>query len=49
MHQQIQRVLDRYAGRGGSVRVVTLDDVAHGVPLEAPETVADAIATHLPN
>ncbi len=47
MHQQIQRVLDRYAANGGSVRVVTLDHVAHGVPLEAPQEVADAIAAHL--
>jgi pimeloyl-ACP methyl ester carboxylesterase len=29
------------------VRVVTLDDTAHGVPLEAPQAVADAIAAHL--
>jgi pimeloyl-ACP methyl ester carboxylesterase len=47
MHQQIQRVLDRYAANGGSVRVVTLDHTAHGVPLESPEAVADAIVAHL--
>ena len=47
MHQQIQRVLDRYAANGGSVRVVTLEDTAHGVPLESPQAVADAIAAHL--
>jgi pimeloyl-ACP methyl ester carboxylesterase len=47
MHQQTQRVLDRYAASGGDVRVVTLETCAHGVPLEDPQAVADAITTHL--
>jgi pimeloyl-ACP methyl ester carboxylesterase len=47
MHQQIQSVLDRYAANGGEVRVVTLEHCAHGVPLEDPQAVADAITAHL--
>ena len=47
MHQQIQRVLDRYAANGGQVRVVTLENCAHGVPTEDPQAIADAIATYL--
>jgi pimeloyl-ACP methyl ester carboxylesterase len=47
MHQQMQAVLDRYAANGGQVRVVTLDNCAHGVPMEDPQAVADAIAAHL--
>jgi len=47
MHQQIQAVLDRYAANGGEVRVVTLESCAHGVPLEDPQAVADAITAHL--
>jgi pimeloyl-ACP methyl ester carboxylesterase len=47
MHQQMQAVLDRYAANGGQVRVVTLDNCAHGVPMEDPQAVADAITAHL--
>lgn len=47
MHQQIQAVLDRYAANGGQVRVVTLEHCAHGVPLEDPQAVADALAAYL--
>jgi pimeloyl-ACP methyl ester carboxylesterase len=47
MHQQIQAVLDRYAANGGEVRVVILENCAHGAPLEDPRAVADAIAPHL--
>jgi pimeloyl-ACP methyl ester carboxylesterase len=47
MHQQIHRVLDRYAANGGQVRVVTLENCAHGVPTEDPQAIADAIATYL--
>jgi pimeloyl-ACP methyl ester carboxylesterase len=47
MHQQIQSVLDRYAANGGQVRVVTLEHCAHGVPLEDPQAVTDAITAHL--
>lgn len=47
MHQQIRAVLDRYAGNGGEVREVVLEDCAHGVPLEAPGAVADAIVARL--
>ena len=47
MHQQIQAVLDRYAANGGDVRVVVLEHCAHGVPLEDPQAVADAITSHL--
>jgi pimeloyl-ACP methyl ester carboxylesterase len=47
MHQQIQGVLDRYAANGGVVRVVTLESCAHGVPLEDPQAVADAVVAYL--
>lgn len=47
MHEQIQAVLDRYAANGGEVRVVTLEECAHGIPLEAPQAVADAIRAHV--
>lgn len=47
MHQQIQGVLDRYAANGGEVRVVTLETCAHGVPLEDPQAVVDAITAYL--
>jgi pimeloyl-ACP methyl ester carboxylesterase len=47
MHQQIKGVLDRYAANGGEVRVVTLETCAHGVPLEDPQAVADAVTAHL--
>jgi pimeloyl-ACP methyl ester carboxylesterase len=47
MHQQISAVLDRYAANGGRVRVVTLENCAHGVPLEDPAAVAEAITAHL--
>jgi pimeloyl-ACP methyl ester carboxylesterase len=47
MHQQIQAVLDRYAANGGTVRVVTLENCAHGVLLEDPGSVAEAITAHL--
>ena len=42
-----QAVLDRDAANGGEVRVVTLESCAHGVPLEDPQAVADAITAHL--
>lgn len=47
MHRQIRAVLDRYAANGGEVRVVTLEECAHGVPLECPQAVADAVRAHL--
>jgi pimeloyl-ACP methyl ester carboxylesterase len=47
MHQQTQAVLDRYATNGGEVRVVVLDHCAHGVPMEDPQAVADAITAYL--
>jgi pimeloyl-ACP methyl ester carboxylesterase len=47
MHQQIQSVLDRYAANGGQVRVVTLEHCAHGVPIEDPQAIADAIVAYL--
>lgn len=47
MNVQIRAVLARYAANGGTVREVGLEDIAHGIPLEAPQAVADAIVAHL--
>lgn len=47
MDVQIRAVLDRYAANGGTVREVGLEEVAHGIPLEAPQAVAEAIVAHL--
>lgn len=47
MEGQMRAVLDRYAAGGGSYEEVVLDGVAHGIPLEAPQEVADAIAAQV--
>ena len=47
MHTQTAAVLRRYAEAGGSVREVALADCAHGIPLEDPQAVADAIEAAL--
>jgi pimeloyl-ACP methyl ester carboxylesterase len=43
METQMRAVLDRYATAGGRVREVVLDGVGHGIPLEAPDRVAEEI------
>ncbi|HWM73963.1 MAG TPA: alpha/beta hydrolase, partial [Nocardioides sp.] len=43
METQMRAVLDRYAAGGGSTREVVLQDVGHGIPLEAPDRVAEEI------
>lgn len=43
METQMRAVLDRYAAAGGRVREVVLDGVGHGIPLEAPDRVAEEI------
>lgn len=48
MEGQLRAVLDRYAVGGGRYEEIVLDGVAHGIPLEAPGAVAEAIAAHLP-
>lgn len=47
MESQLRAVLDRYQANGGSYEEIVLDGVGHGIPLEAPQAVADAIAAHL--
>ena len=47
MNQQIRAVLDRYRANGGEAEEVTLEDAAHGMPVEVPETVASTIAARL--
>lgn len=47
MESQLRAVLERYAEGGGSYREIVLEGVAHGIPLEAPQVVAGAIADHL--
>lgn len=43
METQMRTVLDRYAAGGGSTREVVLEGVGHGIPLEAPDRVAEEI------
>ena len=47
MNQQIRAVLDRYRANGGEAEEVALEDAAHGMPVEVPETVAATIAARL--
>lgn len=47
MESQLRAVLDRYQANGGSYEEIVLDGVGHGIPLEAPQAVADAIAARL--
>lgn len=47
MESQLRAVLDRYQANGGSYEEIVLDGVGHGIPLEDPQAVADAIAARL--
>jgi hypothetical protein len=47
MNQQIRAVLDRYRANGGEAEEIALEDAAHGMPVEVPETVAATIAARL--
>ncbi len=47
MESQLRAVLDRYAVGGGSYDEIVLDGVGHGIPLEVPGRVAEAIAAHV--
>ena len=47
MAGQTRAVLDAYRAHGGIAEEVTLEDAAHGMPVEAPERVAAAIASRL--
>ena len=47
MVQQMRAVLDIYRARGGEVVEVELEGVAHGLPVEAPDQVAAAMAARL--
>lgn len=46
MEAQMRAVLERYQANGGSYEEIVLDG-GHGIPLESPQAVADAIAAHL--
>ena len=48
MVAQTRAVLARYADRGGVTREVPLEGRGHGIPLAAPDTVADEIVALLP-
>lgn len=47
MAAQMRAVLDAYAAAGGARLEVALPGVGHGIPLAAPQAVADAIGRHL--
>jgi pimeloyl-ACP methyl ester carboxylesterase len=47
MAAQIRAVLDAYRERGGVAEEITLDDAAHGMPVEVPAKVAEVIAARL--
>ena len=47
MVAQIRATLDAYRANGGVAEEVTLGDAAHGMPVEVPERVAEAIAARL--
>jgi pimeloyl-ACP methyl ester carboxylesterase len=44
---QTRAILDEYRARGGTAEEVTLEDAAHGMPIETPDRVAAAIAARL--
>jgi pimeloyl-ACP methyl ester carboxylesterase len=44
---QTRAILDEYRARGGIAEEVTLEDAAHGMPVEVPDRVAAAIASRL--
>jgi pimeloyl-ACP methyl ester carboxylesterase len=47
MDQQTRAVLDAYRAHGGEAVEVGIEDAAHGLPVEVPDQVADAIASRL--
>ncbi len=47
MDQQTRAVLDTYRARGGEAVEIGLEDAAHGLPVEVPGKVAEAIADRL--
>lgn len=47
MVEQIRTVLTAYRDAGGEVEEITLEDAAHGMPVETPQRVAEAIAGRL--
>jgi pimeloyl-ACP methyl ester carboxylesterase len=47
MAAQTRAVLDAYRAAGGIAEEVTLEDAAHGMPVEVPERVAEVIAGRL--
>ena len=47
MAAQMRAVLGRYAAAGGVTREISLPGVGHGIPLAAPQAVAEAITRHL--
>jgi pimeloyl-ACP methyl ester carboxylesterase len=47
MAAQTRAVLDAYRAAGGEAEEVTLEDAAHGMPVEGPEKVAEVIAARL--
>jgi hypothetical protein len=47
MAAQTRAVLDAYRANGGVAEEITLEDAAHGMPVEVPERVAEVIAARL--
>lgn len=47
MEDQTREVLKAYAEKGGVTREVRLDGVGHGIPLEAPERLAEEVLATL--
>jgi hypothetical protein len=47
MAGQTRAVLEAYRDRGGVAEEITLDDAAHGMPVEVPARVAEVIAARL--
>ena len=47
MAAQTRAVLDAYRAGGGAVEEITLEDAAHGMPVEVPDRVAAVIADRL--
>jgi hypothetical protein len=44
---QTRAVLDEYRAKGGIAEEFTLEEAAHGIPVEVPDLVAAAIAARL--
>jgi pimeloyl-ACP methyl ester carboxylesterase len=47
MAGQTRAILEAYRDRGGVAEEITLDDAAHGMPVEVPARVAEVIAARL--